>query len=99
MRTRRYAGNVSRASMAGLRPPPFFVGDDLALDFLNSVAAPWGEQIEWLASGGDLIAWLEQAHVAPASSLAGSQFQRKPFGQPSTRNPSMSFLIWPQRLR
>ena len=36
--------------MAGLRPPPFFVGDDLALDFLNSVAAPWGEQIEWLAS-------------------------------------------------
>ena len=55
--------------MAGLRPPPFFVGDDLALDFLNSVAAPWGEQIEWLASGDDLIAWLEQAHMAPASAL------------------------------
>ena len=56
--------------MAGLRPQPFFVGDDLALDFLNSVAAPWGEQIEWLASGDDLIAWLEQAHAAPASVLA-----------------------------
>jgi predicted RNA-binding Zn ribbon-like protein len=56
--------------MAGLRPPPFFVGDDLALDFLNSVAAPWGEQIEWLASGGDLIAWLEQAHAVPANVLA-----------------------------
>jgi len=56
--------------MAGLRPPPFFVGDDLALDFLNSVATPWGDQIEWLASGGDLIAWLEQAHAVPASVLA-----------------------------
>ena len=70
MKTRRCAGNVSRASMAGQRPPPVFVGDDLALDFLNSVAAPWGEQIEWLASGGDLIAWLEQAHAAPTSVLA-----------------------------
>jgi predicted RNA-binding Zn ribbon-like protein len=56
--------------MAGVRPPPFFIGDDLALDFLNSVAAPWGEQIEWLASGGDLIAWLEQAHAVPVSVLA-----------------------------
>ena len=56
--------------MAGLRPPPFFVGDDRALDFLNSVAAPSGEPIEWLASGDDLIAWLGQAHMAPASALA-----------------------------
>ncbi len=56
--------------MASLRPPPFFIGDDLALDFVNSVAAPWGAQIEWLASGGDLIAWLEQAHAVPASVLA-----------------------------
>ncbi len=56
--------------MAGLRPPPFFIADDVALDFLNSVAAPWGEQIEWLASGSDLVAWLEQAHAAPANVLA-----------------------------
>lgn len=55
--------------MTGLRPPPFFVGDDLALDFLNSVAAPWGEEIEWLKSGRDLIDWLEQAHAAPPRIL------------------------------
>ncbi len=52
--------------MAEPRPAPFFIGDDLALDFLNSVAAPWGQEIEWVASGGDLLAWLEQAHAVPA---------------------------------
>ena len=55
--------------MTGLRPPPFFVGDDLALDFLNSVAAPWSEQIEWLENGRDLIGWLEQARAAPPRVL------------------------------
>jgi predicted RNA-binding Zn ribbon-like protein len=56
--------------MAELRPAPFFIGDDLALDFVNSVAAPWGEKIEWLANGGDLVAWLEQARAIPANVAA-----------------------------
>jgi predicted RNA-binding Zn ribbon-like protein len=57
------------------RPAPFFISDDLALDFLNSTAAPWGEQIEWLASGSDLLAWLAEADVVPAEVLA--QFRRR----------------------
>ena len=56
--------------MAEPRPAPFFIGDDLALDFLNSIAAPWGREIEWLASGSDLIAWLEQARAVPADVVA-----------------------------
>ncbi len=56
--------------MAELRPAPFFIGDDLALDFLNSVAAPSGREIDWLADGGDLIAWLEQARAVPADIAA-----------------------------
>jgi predicted RNA-binding Zn ribbon-like protein len=52
--------------MPQARPAPFFIGDDLALDFLNSVATPADREIEWLAGGGDLIAWLEQAHAVPA---------------------------------
>ena len=39
--------------MADPRPAPFFIGDDLALDFLNSVAAPAGQPIEWLNDGKD----------------------------------------------
>ncbi len=56
--------------MAQLRPAPFFVGDDLALDFLNSVAAPSGREIDWLVDGGDLLAWLEQARAVPADIAA-----------------------------
>jgi predicted RNA-binding Zn ribbon-like protein len=56
--------------MAEPRPTPFFIADDPALDFLNTVAAPWGQEIEWLASGGDLIAWLDEAHAVPAGVLA-----------------------------
>jgi predicted RNA-binding Zn ribbon-like protein len=56
------------------RPAPLFIGDDRALDFLNTVAAPWGEQLEWLADGTDLLGWLEQAGIAPAAVLA--QFRR-----------------------
>jgi Protein of unknown function (DUF1470). len=51
--------------MAAQQPAPFFIGDDLALDFLNSVAAPWGQEIEWLKNGGDLIAWLDRLTPCP----------------------------------
>ena len=45
------------------------LGDDLALDFLNSVTALW-QEIEWLRNGGGLVAWLEQAHAMPADKAA-----------------------------
>ena len=45
------------------RPPPFFVGDHLALDFLNSIATPKDVPVEWLRTGRDLIDWLEQAKM------------------------------------
>ena len=37
------------------RPPPFFVGDHLALDFLNSIASPKDVPVEWLRDGRALI--------------------------------------------
>jgi predicted RNA-binding Zn ribbon-like protein len=43
------------------RPPAFFVGDHLALDFLNTAATPRGTPVEWLRDGKDLVGWLEQA--------------------------------------
>jgi predicted RNA-binding Zn ribbon-like protein len=45
------------------RPPPFFVGDHLALDFLNTIATPKDVPVEWLRDGPDLIDWLERAQV------------------------------------
>jgi predicted RNA-binding Zn ribbon-like protein len=45
------------------RPAPIFVGDQMALDFLNSVASPRGERIEWLSNGSDFLNWLESARA------------------------------------
>ena len=53
-------GTNGASSQAG-RPPAFRIGDHLALDFLNSVAAPWGAEIEWVGSGEDLMEWLAGA--------------------------------------
>src|SRR5215471_4486637 len=52
------------------RPAPFFVGDDLALDFLNTRVALAGEEIEWLGNGADLLAWLEAARAVPPDAAA-----------------------------
>jgi predicted RNA-binding Zn ribbon-like protein len=48
------------------RPRPFFVGDHLALDFLNTIATPKDVPVEWIRDGPDLIDWLEQAQVISA---------------------------------
>ncbi len=55
-----------KGSVVASRPAPFFVGEHPALDFLNTVASPWGELIEWIGNGEDLLSWLERAHLVPA---------------------------------
>lgn len=58
-----------------IRPAPFFIADDRALDFLNSLARPWGDEIEWLGCGHDLLDWLDQAKMVPSTVL--KQFRDK----------------------
>lgn len=48
-----------------------FLADALGLDFLNSVATPAVAEIDWLANGEDLLAWLEAAKLVPAD-VAGA---------------------------
>lgn len=55
--------------MTTSRPPPFFIADNLGLDFLNSIAVPVDEKVEWLGSGEDLLAWLKQAGLVPEDVL------------------------------
>jgi predicted RNA-binding Zn ribbon-like protein len=51
------------------RPPPFFIADNRALDFLNTVIIWSGKEIEWLSNGRDLLDWLEQAELISAKDL------------------------------
>jgi predicted RNA-binding Zn ribbon-like protein len=52
------------------RLPPFFVGDHLALDFLNTIATPKDVPVEWLGDGRDLVEWMERARGIDASTAA-----------------------------
>jgi predicted RNA-binding Zn ribbon-like protein len=80
--------------MAESRLAPFFIGDNLALDFLNSVAAPWGKEIEWLASGRDLVAWLEQAHAVPANVSAHFHAQIGPRALDAVASQARELREW-----
>jgi predicted RNA-binding Zn ribbon-like protein len=62
--------SVSQGISMPDRPPPFFVGDHLALDFLNTIATPKDVPVEWLRDGPDLIDWLERANVIAADVAA-----------------------------
>jgi predicted RNA-binding Zn ribbon-like protein len=57
--------------MTSSRPRAFFVGEHLALDFLNTTAVPRGTRFEWLGDGKDLVDWLEQARsIEPAAAAS-----------------------------
>jgi predicted RNA-binding Zn ribbon-like protein len=62
----RMGESVSQGIPMPDRPPPCFVGDHLALDFLNTIASPKDVPVEWLRDGRDLVDWLEQANVIAA---------------------------------
>lgn len=50
-------------------PAPFFIADDPALDFLNTLARPWGDEIDWLGSGSNFLDWLGKADMVPTAEL------------------------------
>jgi predicted RNA-binding Zn ribbon-like protein len=68
-------GGIPAASGAGDRPPPMWVGDHLALDFLNSTASPRGTPVEWIANGPALLTWLADAKALDPSDAAGIRAQ------------------------
>ena len=43
--------------------PAFYIAEHTALDFLNSVCAPSGEEIDWLEDGIALVSWMVGAGV------------------------------------
>jgi predicted RNA-binding Zn ribbon-like protein len=50
--------------------PAILVADALGLDFLNSIATPVDEPVDWVSDGEGLLAWLAQAGLVPAAVLA-----------------------------
>jgi predicted RNA-binding Zn ribbon-like protein len=64
--------------MTDPRPAPIIVADSVALDFLNSIATPVDTPVEWLASGDDLLAWLERAGLLSPAIADGFRHSAVP---------------------
>jgi predicted RNA-binding Zn ribbon-like protein len=52
--------------MINHKPPAIFISGSLGLDFLNTLATPLDEQVDWIDDGDGLVAWLLQARLVPA---------------------------------
>ncbi|SAL09816.1 PF07336 family protein [Caballeronia peredens] len=50
--------------------PAMFLADALGIDFLNSIATPVDEPVDWIGDGEGLLSWLEQAALVPVEVLA-----------------------------
>src|SRR5262245_49481837 len=79
------------------RPAPLFIGDHLALDFLNSLATPSGESIEWLRDGADLVDWLEQAQAIEPGVAAKFRTRDKSRALDSIADEARSLREWLRR--
>ncbi|MDR3101256.1 MAG: CGNR zinc finger domain-containing protein [Paraburkholderia sp.] len=55
--------------------PAIFVADAPGLDFLNSVATPVDEPVDWISNGEGLLDWLAQARMVPPEALAALRAQ------------------------
>ena len=55
--------------------PALFVADAPGLDFLNSVATPVDEPVDWIGNGEGLLDWLEQARMVPHETLEALRAQ------------------------
>src|SRR5689334_13592742 len=64
--------------MVQARSPALFIADALALDFLNSLAAPTGTEVDWIQDGEGFLAWLEQARLVPPEALETLRAQAMP---------------------
>lgn len=77
-------------------PPPIALGDQLALDFLNSVAAPQGEVHDWIRSGPDLLAWLEAFSAITAQD---AETVRSTWDHTTLDGVAKAAVAWREQLR
>jgi predicted RNA-binding Zn ribbon-like protein len=49
--------------------PAILLADAPGLDFLNSIATPVDQPVDWIGDGEGLLAWLEQAGWVPRAAL------------------------------
>jgi predicted RNA-binding Zn ribbon-like protein len=69
---------VSEGPIVQRRSPAIFIAGSLGLDFLNSIATPVDQPVDWLDGGDGLLSWLAQAKLVPADALNELKAQAMP---------------------
>ena len=64
--------------MSTRRQPAIFITGSLGLDFLNTLATPVDEPVDWIDDGDGLLAWLEQARLVPVKALKALKARAMP---------------------
>jgi predicted RNA-binding Zn ribbon-like protein len=59
-------------------PPAVFIADAPGLDFLNSIATPVDEVVEWIEDGDGLLNWLAEAKLVPPDVLEAVRARAMP---------------------
>lgn len=59
-------------------PPAIFIAGSLGLDFLNSIATPVDEVIDWITNGADLLSWMKQAGLLSNDDVAAVKARMTP---------------------
>jgi predicted RNA-binding Zn ribbon-like protein len=76
------------------RSPAIFVADAAGLDFLNSVATPFGEVIDWIDNGDGLLDWLRQAKLVPSDVLDAMKARSLPGELDKVADQARSLREW-----
>jgi len=71
-----------------------FLADAMGLDFLNSIATPVDTEVEWIASGTDLLDWLEQSKLVPTDVLKAVRENAGPGELDAIANQAKSLREW-----
>lgn len=61
-----------------MEAPAIFIADARGIDFLNSIATPATQPVDWIGDGYGLIDWLRQAGLVPEEDLAAMARQALP---------------------
>lgn len=80
--------------MSDGRPQAMFLADSRALDFLNSLALPMGEEVEWLGSGADVLAWLKASGLVDTTVLDEVRSTANPGELDSVAAQARAFREW-----
>jgi predicted RNA-binding Zn ribbon-like protein len=75
-------------------PPAMFVADAPGLDFLNSIATPVDEVVDWIGDGDGLLSWLDQAQLVPSDALNALKARAMPGELDKVADQARSLREW-----